>query len=462
MADRQIPTGRLARGAKLGRLAAGQAARGVGTRLAMVGRTEQARQVMAARSTLQAAQQIVTVLGGMKGAAMKLGQMASVLDLDLIPEDYREMFRTKLAALLDSAPEVPFTDMMAVAQRDLGDLGRIFADIDPEPVAAASIGQVYRAQLHDGRLVAVKVKYPGVDRAVHADMRNMQFFSGLWKAFLPSAGDTKVLDEIAQHIVAELDYRQEARNQHRVAGRYRGHPYITVPDSIGEFCTDNVLVTEFFEGRPFQDIRELPARLRDHVGELVYRFYVTGMYADGEYCADPHPGNVLVARDGRVGFVDFGLYTTIEREHLELERQVMCAAELFRGDEVYRLWAQRGIVEPGSVVTPHDCLEYVWSVAGWHLLDEKITVTPELATSAVVLAADPRAAEHRSVRNLLLPPEHVFSRRADLFTLTALGRIEATHNWHRLAREWLHHEAPTTDIGRVIEAWRRAEIRARQ
>ncbi|MFD3705373.1 ABC1 kinase family protein [Nocardia sp. NPDC058658] len=460
MADRQIPTGRLARGAMLGRLAAGQAARGAGTRLAMLGRTEQARRVLAQRSTLQAAQQIVTVLGGMKGAAMKLGQMASVLDLDMIPADYREMFRTKLAALLDSAPEVPFADMMAVLEHDLGRAGRVFADIDPVPVAAASIGQVYRARLRDGRFVAVKVKYPGVDLAVHADMRNLQFFSLLWKSFLPSAGDQDVLTEIARNIVAELDYRQEARNQHRVASRYRGHPFITVPDSIGEFCTDNVLVTEFFDGRPFQDARTLPAAQRNHVGELVYRFYITAMFADGEYCADPHPGNVLVADDGRVGFVDFGLYNTIEREHLELERQVLCAAEQNRADEVYRLWAARGIVEPDSGVLAQDCLEYVWSAAGWHLHDEPITVTPELATSAVVLAADPRSSEHRSVRNLLLPPEHVFSRRADLFTLTALGRIEATQNWHQLAREWLHHEAPTTDIGRAIEAWRRAGVRS--
>lgn len=194
MPERRVPTGRVSRGTRLGRLAAGQAARGVGTRLAMIGRTEQARSVLAQRSSLRAAQQIVTVLGGMKGAAMKLGQMASVLDLDLIPAEYREMFRTKLTELLD--------------------------------------------------------------------MRNLQFFSGLWKSFLPSAADSDVLDEIARNITPELDYRREARNQHRVALRYRDHPLITVPDGIGRFCTDNVLVTEFVEGRSFQRIRALPGGSR--------------------------------------------------------------------------------------------------------------------------------------------------------------------------------------------------------
>ncbi|MFC9967498.1 ABC1 kinase family protein [Nocardia ignorata] len=454
MADKQVPTGRLSRSARLGRLAAGQAARGLGTRLAMIGRTEQARRTLAERSTLQTAQQIVTVLGGMKGAAMKLGQMASVLDLDMIPEEHREMFRTKLAKLRDSAPEVPFAQMRAVIEQDLGRLSRVFADFDPEPVAAASIGQVYRARLRDGRVVAVKVKYPGVDRAVHADMRNLEFFSGLWKSFLPSAADTEVLAEISGNIVAELDYRREAANQHRVAARYRDHPFILVPDAVEEFCGDNVLVTEFVEGISFDDIRRLPAARRDHIGELVYRFYITGMFRDGEYCADPHPGNVLLADDGRVGFVDFGLYNTIERADLDFERQVIRAAHHFDSDEVFRRWSERGIIAPDSPVTPQSVLEYVWAASGWHLLDEEITLTPEIATSAVVLATDPRAAQRREVRHLLLPPEHVFSRRADLFTLTALGQLEATRNWHDLAREWLYDEPPVTEIGREIEAWR--------
>ncbi|MFC4127709.1 ABC1 kinase family protein [Nocardia rhizosphaerae] len=464
MAERRVPTGRVSRGSRLGRLAAGQAARGVGTRLAMIGRTEQARSVMAQRSSLRAAQQIVTVLGGMKGAAMKLGQMVSVLDLDLIPEDYREMFRDKLAELLDSAPKVPFAEMRAVIEADLGRMNGVFAEFDPEPVASASIGQVYRARLHDGRLVAVKVKYPGVDRAVRSDMRNLQFFSGLWKSFLPSAADTDVLDEIARNITAELDYRREARTQHRVAARYRDHPLIMVPDSVGEFCTDNVLVTDFVEGRSFQAIRALPAPDRDRIGELVYRFYISGMFADGEYCADPHPGNILLADDGRVAFVDFGLYNSIGHAHLALERRVLCAAADFDADEIYQLWSEHGIVDPRSGVSAQDCLEYVWSVTGWHLLDEEVTITPEIATSAVVLATDPRADEHRDVRHLLLPPEHVFSRRADLFTLTALGQIEATSNWHRLAREWLYEEPPTTDLGRRIANWqaqRRDAVAAR-
>ena len=122
---------------------------------------------------MQAAQQLVTVLGGMKSAAMKLGQMLSVLDLDLLPEQQRELFRGKLAELRDRAPFFPFPAMRGVIEDDLGPMSRIFDDFDETPIAAASIGQVYRAQLRDGRRVAVKVKYPDVDRAVESGMRNL-------------------------------------------------------------------------------------------------------------------------------------------------------------------------------------------------------------------------------------------------------------------------------------------------
>src|SRR5690606_18080961 len=126
---------------------------------------------------------------------------------------------------------VSFAQMRKVIEDDLGPLSRAFADFDETPMAAASIGQVYRARLHDGRAVAVKVQYPGVDEAIAADMRNLEFFSKMWKSILPSAADAAVLEEITRNLERELDYPREARTQHRVAERYRGHPFIVVPDS---------------------------------------------------------------------------------------------------------------------------------------------------------------------------------------------------------------------------------------
>ncbi|WP_280401463.1 ABC1 kinase family protein [Nocardia carnea] len=456
MATDRVPRGRLVRGSTLGRLAAGQLIRDAGTKVAMLGKPEQAQRALAERSTLQAAQQMVTVLGGMKGAAMKLGQMLSVLDLDLVPESHRELFRRKLAELRDRAPEFPFSAMRAVIEDDLGRLSAVFADIDETPIAAASIGQVYRARLRDGRFVAVKVKYPGVDEAVHADMRNLKMFGKLWKAALPSAADAGVLDEIARNIGGELDYPREARNQRRVAQRYRGHPFVTVPDCVDEYCGPNVLVTEFVDGQPFDALRALPDDDRARLGELIYRFYINTLFTDYEFCGDPHPGNMMLAADGRLAFVDFGLYHRMDPVHADFERDCLRAAGQLRGRDLYDAWVGRGIIDPQAGVTVDECLNYVWAAAGWHLLDEEVTITPELATGAVVLAMDPRATEFRGMHQQSLPPEHVFSRRADLFTFAVLGQLVTTNNWHRIAREWLEDEAPTTEIGRAIAGWRAA------
>src|SRR3954468_4294396 len=168
-----IPTGRIRRASKVGRLAATQTAKQMGTKAANVARNEDGKQKALERRQIETAEQIVAALGTMKGAAMKLGQVMSFLDVGLVPEDYREEFQAKLAELRDAAPKVAFKDMKKVLEGEYGDkLENVFETFDPVPVAAASIGQVYKAR-YDGREVAVKVQYPGVAAAVRADLQNL-------------------------------------------------------------------------------------------------------------------------------------------------------------------------------------------------------------------------------------------------------------------------------------------------
>jgi predicted unusual protein kinase regulating ubiquinone biosynthesis (AarF/ABC1/UbiB family) len=266
----EVPTSRLARTSTLGRFAAGQAARQAGTKASTMGRSEQARARVLEQRALDTADQIVAVLGGMKGAAMKVGQMLSVIDLGFVPANARAEVQRKLAVLRDQAPPVSFEQMRTVLEDDLGEsIDNVFTEFDERPVAAASIGQVFRARTKDGRAVAVKVQYPGIATAVRADLKNLALFLRFSKRYRPGLDTAQLAEEVRTRIEEELDYRREAKTQQDVAAAFRGHPFIVVPDSVPQLCGEHVLVTEFIEGIDFEAIRLEPQEVRDRVGEIV-------------------------------------------------------------------------------------------------------------------------------------------------------------------------------------------------
>ncbi|MET8800755.1 AarF/ABC1/UbiB kinase family protein [Nocardia sp. NPDC004568] len=450
---KQVPTSRLARGTKLGAVAAGSMMRKQRARLSMRGRSEAVRARMAEESILRSTEQLVMVLGTMKGVAMKLGQMMSVLDLDLVPPEHRERFQKRLAVLRNAAPSVSFEAMRAVIEEDHGQpLDAVFTEFEPEAIAAASIGQVYLARLHDGRQVAVKVQYPGIDAAVRADLKNLNMFRRVLQSAMPWVTPA-VLDELRLNMESELDYHIEAETQRDIADLYADHPFVVVPRPVLEHSTRRVLVTEYLAGTAFEDIRRMPPAERDRVGEIIYRFYVGSLFNFNEFCGDPHPGNVLLAADGRVGFLDFGLFNRMDPEHVRFEAICLCAAAEDRGADLRDLMIQRGVIDSADEIGVEECLEYVLSASEWCLVDQELTITPELASGAFLLAVDPRSSEFSGMKQQNLPPEHLFSRRADFLTFGMLGQLEATANWHRIAREWLYGEEPATELGRLHRQW---------
>lgn len=450
---KNVPTSRLARGTKLGAVAASSVIRSKKTRLSMRGRSEAVRARMAEESMIRTTEQVVMVLGTMKGVAMKLGQMMSVLDLDLVPPDHRDRFQQRLAVLRNAAPTVSFEAMRAVVEEDFGrPLTEVFAEFDPEPIAAASIGQVYRATLPDGRAVAVKVQYPGVDIAVRADLKNLTMFRRVLASAMPWITPA-VLDELKLNMEAELDYVAEAVTQSEIAHLYRDHPFIVVPDAVRELSTTRVLVSEFIEGTGFDEIRNLPAAERDRVGEIIYRFYVGSLFTFNEFCGDPHPGNVLLARDGRVAFLDFGLFNRMDPKLVHFEIRCLRAAAEDRAEDLRQLMIERGVIDSPEEIGAEECLEYVLAASEWCLVDEELTITPELASGAFLLAVDPRASEFTGMKQQNLPPEHLFSRRADFLTFGMLGQLDSTNNWHLIAREWLYDEPPVTELGLAHRDW---------
>jgi predicted unusual protein kinase regulating ubiquinone biosynthesis (AarF/ABC1/UbiB family) len=454
MADEKLPTGRVQRLARIGRTAAGVAVKQAGTKTANVVRSSERSEKALERRQIETAEQIVTVLGGMKGAAMKLGQVLSFLDVGLVPEEYREEFQAKLATLRDSAPTVSFERMKAVIEEDLGEpLDRAFKELDPAPIAAASIGQVYRGRVHDGREVAVKVQYPGVSDAVRADMQNLGMLMRLAKRITPQMDVKAVADEIRARITDELDYELEASNQRTLARLYRGHPFIVIPGVVTELCRERVIVTEFVEGERFEQVASGPQEERDRVGEIIYRFYFGSMYRHRRFSGDPHPGNMLRLADGRIAFLDFGLFKNLDAAAVELELASARAVCERDAEELHRLWSEGGFLPQPDRVSPEDLMAYVEDATWWYIHDEPARITPDAVQRIAIQAGDPRSTHFNTMRHSDVVPEHLMGRRLELLVLAVLGELRAAANWHRIAREWIYGDQPVTELGRQEAAF---------
>jgi predicted unusual protein kinase regulating ubiquinone biosynthesis (AarF/ABC1/UbiB family) len=447
--DDKIPTSRVARTTRVGRLAAGTAVRQFGTRAANLTRSDEKAQAALDKRQVQTAEQIVAVLGTMKGAAMKLGQVMSFLDVGLVPEEFREEFQEKLAALRDAAPKVSFQQMKKVIESEFDDpLDEVFETFDPVPIAAASIGQVYKARMHDGRDVAVKVQYPGVASAVRADMQNLGMILRLMKGIAPGLDPKALGDEIRARIDEELDYELEAANQRALARIFRGHPFIVVPDVVTRLSHERVIVSEYVTGRGFEEIKQLPQEERNRIGEMIFRFYFGCMYRHHQFSGDPHPGNSLLLDDGRMAFLDFGLFKKIPAEVAQFELDVQRLGGEGRAHELIELLHSGGFIGDPSFYTEEKIMAQFEDLTWWYMTDEEVLLSPEIATEVLIQMSDPRSRHWGSMRHETLPPDHLFGRRLETLTLAVLGQLRAQANWHRITREWAYGDEPITELGR--------------
>ncbi len=423
--------------------------RQAGTRAANVTRSKDGRQAALERRQMEAAEQIVAALGTMKGAAMKVGQVMSFLDIGLVPEEYREEFQRKLGRLRDAAPTVTFKDMRKVIEDELGEpLREVFAEFDEQPVAAASIGQVYRATLGDGRPVAVKVQYPGVAQAVRADMQNLGLILRLAKRIAPGMDSQALGQEIRNRIEEELDYELEAQNQRTLSRLFRGHPFIVVPDVVTSLSRERMMVSEFVEGKGFEALKQLPQQERDRIGEMLFRFYFGCLYRHHQFSGDPHPGNSMLLDDGRMAFLDFGLFKRMPAGAVELEIRV--ARAVIEGDTktIMRLGTETGFFPEPEKFNPDRVLEHFRAATSWYTEDRYVELTPEYATQVLIDMSDPRSEYFGQLRHENAPPDHIFGRRMEVLTLAVIAQLHARGNFHRIAREWFYGDEPATELGR--------------
>ena len=447
--DKSMPTGRVRRTAKVGGLMGGQTARAYATRATNLARTKDARQAAAERRQVLAAEQIVEVLGSMKGAAMKVGQVASFIDTGALPPEAAERMQVKLAELRDSAPRVSFEDMRKVVEQDLdATMEEVFAEFEEDAVAAASIGQVYRARLDDGRRVAVKVQYPGVAAAVRADLQNLGLILRVGKRIAPGMDAEAMAVEIRERLGEELDYEHEAQSHRAFARAWRGHPFVYVPDVITDLSRERVLVTEWVDGLGFEAVKQLDQAQRDRFGEIVFRFFFGSLYRNGHFSGDPHPGNFLLMDDGRVSFLDFGMTKRVSRRQIDAEVGVIRSAMEGEAEELRAGLAALGFFDPADeLITPPRLLDHFRDVTAWYVDDRSVAITRDYVRQVMVDLGDPRSRHWELMRRETMPPRAMLARRMEALTLGVLGQLEARANWHRIAREWLFGDPPSTPLG---------------
>jgi predicted unusual protein kinase regulating ubiquinone biosynthesis (AarF/ABC1/UbiB family) len=450
--DRAIPKGRIRRTAEVGSVVGTQGARYAGTRAANIARSKERGDEAIEQRHLEAAEQMVDTLGKMKGAAMKVGQLASFIDTEFLPPEYRDLYQDKLADLRTSAPPMPWKKVKKVLEEEWEESPEeLFDDFSEEAAAAASIGQVHRAVLPDGRDVAVKIQYPGVAEAIRADLQNAGMFLRLAKAIAPGLDAKAAAEELKERVSEELDYELEAQNQRSFSRGYRGHPFIYVPDVVTRLSTRRVMVSEWVDGVGFEEIKELPQQEKDRFGEIVFRFCFGSIYHLQHFNADAHPGNYLLLEDGRVAFLDFGMTKHLDKDQIELEIAALEAAFEENPEALRVALHDLGFLNNPKKVDAERLMEHVRTVGGWYMEDREVTVDSNRVMKAIAAVSDPRSGFFDLMRRENVPANELMGRRMESGLLAVLGQLQATRNWYRIGREWWFADEPSTELGQ--EEW---------
>ena len=405
------------------------------------------------RFAIRTAEDVARELGNMKGAIMKAGQLISFIAEGLPPEA-----QAALATLQADVPPMAPSLAEGVIRNELGDEpSRFFLDWKPMPVAAASVGQVHRAVLPDGREVAVKVQYPGIDRAIRSDLDNAEILYNLFSSLALKGLDVKgLVDELRARMYDELDYRIEAANQDLFWRRYRGHPFIRIPEVVRELSTQRVLVSEWVDGwtwAEFEGRADYAARQR--AAEVLFRFAQGSVHRDGVFNGDPHPGNYRFHPDGTITFLDFGLVKRWSEG--EWERLSPCLDAILARDPEWcvRAMVEVGFLRPDHGLDPALVYEYV-SAPYIPYLRDTFTFTRQFTAEALGKVANIEGPHAAIIRALNMPASFVILDRVVWGVSALLGKLDARGPWRGILEEYRHGGPRVTPLGELEERWTRA------
>ncbi|WP_109559951.1 ABC1 kinase family protein [Mycolicibacter nonchromogenicus] len=403
------------------------------------------------------AERYAELLGHSKGVLMKVGQMFSLFDAGAVGGGELSPYQKALTKLQADAPPMAPELAREVFRTELGrSVDEVFTEFTDEPMAAASIGQVHRAVLPDGRQVAVKVQYPGVAEAIRADLANTELLTTVIRFASAASGPAPDLRqnarEVAERITEEIDYRHEAANITTFATLYRDHPFIRVPELIPEVSSDRVLTMTYLDGLDWATARQADQDLKNTWAEVICRM-VTGSYRHANlFHADPHPGNYRFGPDGTVGFVDFGCVKVLSepvrrgltgtlRAALDDDRAALLdwmpalgfssTDSTLSGDEAYRWWT--------AIV--HELLQ-----------PQPVTYSPETVSRTLRSLVDIVSAD-QPTRRVTLPPDLVLFSRLTLSMNAVFAALGSTFDVRSTIDDMDGAAEPTTALGKQHRAW---------
>ena len=409
--------------------------RGFGKRAFATGKIALSAARLAARGVVGASgatdgvigQAMARELDQMKGMAMKVGQILSYFD-GVLPEETH----AALQSLQRGARPVAFETMGAVVQEAFGEPAQaLFEEFDEQPVAAASIGQVYRAR-YLGQPVAVKVQYPGVAETIDADFKRLGKLARL--ASLASAVDgVAIAEELRQSIGEECDYRREAAYQDAFAQVWDHDPAVLIPRSVPARTAEKVITTQWCEGRDFYTfVAEASQERKNEVAQLLARFAYRSMFGRGTINADPHPGNYLFPRNGPVVFLDFGCVRRIDTEFLEVERRLaQVVVEDRRSEFDEALLATRMVVNEARFD-----FDFHWKML-CHQYEPYRSPSYHFTFDYMKRGMEFSGHKNPNMRRLSIPPPWIWLTRLQWGLHAVMARLDARGCYSELMREEL-------------------------
>lgn len=403
------------------------------------------------RFAIRTSEDVARELGNMKGALMKFGQLLSFI-FEGLPADAQQALATLQS---DAKPMAP-----GLAAKMLNDeLGqppeRVFLDWQPVPVAAASVGQVHRAVTHDGRVVAVKVQYPGIAASIESDLDNAEAFYRLGTAFVLKGLDARALvDELRNRMREELDYELEAANQREFCEHFAGHPFIHIPAVDPATSTKRVLTTEWVDAKSWAEFEHSASPgARQRAGETIWRFAQHAVHHLGAFNGDPHPGNYKFTPHGVVTFLDFGLVKRWTRGEWDQLAPSLDAIVVHRDPlQLVEAMERVGFLNPGHGLDPQRVYDYV-STPYIPYLTDSFTFTRQFVREAMSTIIDVKGPHAEVIEKLNMPASFVILDRVVWGISAILGRLEVTAPWRAMLLEYRTGAPPATPLGEAEREW---------